>query len=62
MEAVAARLRRRVPTSVEAVQLLYSLMFTTCNIVRDNLFLEKVCILDMDNTEEECYNLTHEVS
>lgn len=47
--------------TVEPVEFLYCLMFTTSNVVRDNLFLEKVCRLDMNYTEEFCYNLTHGV-
>ncbi len=36
-----------------------SLMFTTSNVVRDNLFIEKCCRLDLNLTEEVCYNMTH---
>ena len=35
------------------------LMFTTSNVVRDNLFLDKVCLLDLKIDPEACYNLTH---
>ena len=45
--------------TVEPVELLYVLMFTTSNVVRDNLFLDKVCLLDLDYSKEACYNLTH---
>lgn len=45
--------------TVEPVELLYVLMFTTSNVVRDNLFLDKVCMLDMQFPQEACYNLTH---
>ena len=37
--------------TVEPVQFLYCLMFTTCFIVRDNLFIEKVCVLDFHHSE-----------
>ena len=48
--------------TVEPVEFIYCLMTTTSNVVRDNLFLEKVCRLDMDYGEDVCYNLTHGVS
>ena len=48
--------------TVEPVEFIYCLMTTTSYVVRDNLFLEKVCRLDMNYTEEVCYNLTHGVS
>ena len=35
------------------------LMFTLSSVVRDNLFLDKVCLLDFDYPEDACYNLTH---
>ncbi len=44
--------------TVEPVEFLYCLMFTTSNIVRDNLFILKVCILDFDYSEEVCLNYT----
>lgn len=47
--------------SAETVQFLYCLMFTTSNIVRDNLFQDKVCQLDFGYSPEECHNLTHGV-
>ena len=34
-------------------------MFTTSNVVRDNLILDKVCLLDMKYSKQACYNLTH---
>ena len=45
--------------TVEPVEFFYVLMFTTSNVVRDNLFLDKVCLLDFNYTSEACYNLTH---
>ena len=48
--------------TVEPVEFMYCLMTTTSYVVRDNLFLEKVCRLDMNYSEEVCYNLTHGVS
>ena len=48
--------------TVEPVEFIYCLMTTTSYVVRDNLFLEKVCRLDMDYGEDVCYNLTHGVS
>lgn len=45
--------------TVEPVELFYVLMFTTSNVVRDNLFLDKVCLLDLKIDPEACYNLTH---
>jgi len=33
--------------TVEPVEFLYCLMFTTSNVVRDNLFILKVCQLDL---------------
>ena len=45
--------------TVEPVQFFYCLMYTSCNVVRDNLFIEKVCSLDLDYPEGVCYNLTH---
>ena len=61
--AVAKKLFRLISwITVEPVQFLYCLMFTTCNIVRDNLFTEKVCILDLGYSEELCSNLTKDTS
>ena len=48
--------------TVEPVEFIYCLMTTTSYVVRDNLFLEKVCRLDLDYGEDVCYNLTHGVS
>ena len=48
--------------TVEPVEFIYCLMTTTSYVVRDNLFLEKVCRLDLQYDEEVCYNLTHGVS
>ena len=45
--------------TVEPVEFLYVLMFTLSSVVRDNLFLDKVCLLDFDYPEDACYNLTH---
>ena len=45
--------------TVEPVEFLYVLMFTLSNVVRDNLFLDKVCLLDFKFSEESCYNLMH---
>ena len=45
--------------TVEPVEFLYVLMFTLSNVVRDNLFLDKVCLLDFKFSPESCYNLTH---
>jgi MFS family permease len=45
--------------TVEPVEFLYCLMFSVSNVVRDNLFLDKVCLLDLKYSEETCYNLTH---
>ncbi|XP_059094311.1 thymic stromal cotransporter homolog [Tigriopus californicus] len=45
--------------TVEPVEFLYCLMFTTSNVVRDNLFSEKVCLLDCGFSEDICYNLIH---
>ena len=45
--------------TVEPVELFYVLMFTTSNVVRDNLILDKVCLLELDYPTEACYNLTH---
>ena len=45
--------------TVEPVEFLYVLMFTLSSIVRDNLFLDKVCLLDFEYPEDACYNLTH---
>ena len=45
--------------TVEPVEFLYVLMFTLSSVVRDNLFLDKVCLLDFDFPEDACYNLTH---
>ena len=45
--------------TVEPVEFLYVLMFTLSNVVRDNLFLDKVCLLDFKFSDESCYNLTH---
>ncbi len=47
--------------TVEPVEFLYCVMTTTSNVVRDNLFLEKACRLDLNYSEEFCYNLTHGV-
>ena len=44
--------------TVEPVELFYCLMVTTSNIVRDNLFIEKVCRLDFNYSTEVCYNYT----
>ena len=53
--------RFRLSRLVEPVEFLYCLMFTTSNIVRDNLFQDKVCRLDFGYPEEVCRNLTSEV-
>ena len=45
--------------TVEPIELLYVLMFTTSNIVRDNLILDKICLLNLKYSDESCYNLTH---
>ena len=45
--------------TVEPVEFFYVLMFTTSNVVRDNLFLDKVCLLDLKYPADACYNLTH---
>ena len=34
-------------------------MFTTSSVVRDNLILDKVCLLELNYPAEACYNLTH---
>ncbi len=44
--------------TVEPVEFLYCLMFTTSNIVRDNLFILKVCRLDFGYSEAVCLNYT----
>ena len=44
--------------TVEPVEFLYCLMFTTSNIVRDNLFILKVCRLDLNYSEAICLNYT----
>ena len=66
-QSVPAKLWRWLRTvvsnvTVEPVEFIYCLMTTTSYVVRDNLFLEKVCRLDMDYGEDVCYNLTHGVS
>lgn len=45
--------------TVEPVQFLYCLMFSISGIVRDNLFIDKVCLIDLQFPDEVCYNLTH---
>ena len=47
--------------TVEPVEFLYVLMFTISNVVRDNLILDKMCLLDLKCDPEVCYNLTHGV-
>ena len=44
--------------TVEPVELFYCLMFTTSKVVKTNLFIEKVCRLDFNYTEEICNNFT----
>ena len=39
------------------VEFLYCLMFTTSNVVRSNLFIDKVCRNDFNYTDEVCSNL-----
>ena len=45
--------------TVEPVELFYVLMFTTSSVVRDNLILDKICLLELNYSTEDCYNLTH---
>ena len=45
--------------TVEPVELFYVLMFTTSSVVRDNLILDKICLLELNYSTEACYNLTH---
>lgn len=57
---ILRRLRRLVSwITVEPVEFLYCLMFTTSIVVRDNLFLDKVCLMDAKYPADFCYNLTH---
>ncbi len=46
--------------TVEPVEFLYCLMFTTSYVVRDNLFILKVCRLDFDYSMEVCLNYTED--
>ena len=59
MEACRCLIRLVSWITVEPVELFYVLMFTTSNVVRDNLILDKICLLDMKYSPEACYNLTH---
>ena len=42
---------------MEPVEVFYVLMFTTSNVVRDNLFIDKVCQLDFHHSQDICRNL-----
>ena len=60
MELSLGRLKSWISwITVEPVEFFYVLMFTTSNVVRDNLILDKMCILDLHFDPNLCYNLTH---
>ena len=59
MEALQCLARIVSWITVEPVELFYVLMFTTSNVVRDNLILDKICLLDLKYPSDACYNLTH---
>ena len=59
MEALRFLTRLLSWITVEPVELFYVLMFTTSSVVRDNLILDKICLLDLEYPSDACYNLTH---
>ncbi len=45
--------------TVEPVEFFYCVMVAVSNVVRDNLYIDKVCLIDYEFPAEACHNMTH---